>query len=431
MRNEREMIRPTTPPTIRMSPTICRSMPLGVQVTANRRMAPMMMSAMLPPMVMNWPPPLVRAYRFKDTGSPPTSPAPGGQPAAADGAADGVTGGVDAGVDGALVVGETDGLGDTVVGVGDGVVGVGVGVGEALCVGLGLAGAELAPWAGPTRLGDRTGLWLGHSSSAAAATTTPATTTAPPVAAPAAKARRSRRLSVRRRSRSHAGRVARCAAQLLNGAAAKPRVGNSSSAASSGPLSWYHLVSAPTMPARPSTASDDSAQFARSASHHLARSLVFGVRRNAALRANRPSTDARATTTDVDCQMKKAPIASPHDAPVPRRSSVIARTSPSATSTGIVATRNADSLMNSALPPVARLAAPASKNTRNTRPSRSPYHWMPPARYDHRWALVRWLALVGRPGSSDRQCMRRIWIPPKHHRYRWPLSASNVSGMIP
>src|SRR5215468_1509037 len=103
MRNEREMIRPTTPPTIRMSPTICRSMPLGVQVTANRRMAPMMMSAMLPPMVMSWPPPLVRAYRFKDTGSPPTSPAPGGQPAAAaDGAADGVAGGEDAGVDGAL-----------------------------------------------------------------------------------------------------------------------------------------------------------------------------------------------------------------------------------------------------------------------------------------------------------------------------------------
>src|SRR5215813_11956289 len=156
MRNEREMIRPTTPPAIRMSPTTCRSMPLGVQVTANRRMAPMMMSAMLPPMVMSWPPPLFRAYRFKDTGSPPTSPLPGerraGQPGAeAVGAADGVTGGVDAGVDGALVVGETDGLGDTVVGVGDGVVGVGVGVGvgDALCVGLGLAGAEVVPWAGP------------------------------------------------------------------------------------------------------------------------------------------------------------------------------------------------------------------------------------------------------------------------------------------
>src|SRR5262247_1412515 len=142
MRNEREMIRPTTPPAIRMSPTTCRSMPLGVQVTAKRRMAPMMMSAMLPPMVMSWPPPLFRAYRFKDTGWPPTSPAPGeqqaGQPVAADGAADGVAGGVGAGVSGGLVGGETDGLGDTVVGVGDGVVGVGVGVGEALCVGLGL-----------------------------------------------------------------------------------------------------------------------------------------------------------------------------------------------------------------------------------------------------------------------------------------------------
>src|SRR5215470_7871353 len=424
------MIKPTTPPIIRMSPTICRSMPLGVQVTANRRMAPMMMSAMLPPMVMSWPPPLVRAYRFKDTVRPPASPPPGErwsrQPVAA---ADGVAGGVDAGGDVALGVGETDGVGDTVVGVGEGVVGVGVGV--ALCVGRGLAGDELVPWAGPTRLGDRTGLWLGHSSSAAAATTTPATTTAPPVAAPAAKARRSRRFSVRLRSRSHSGRAARCAAQLLNGAAAKPSVGNSSSAASSGPLSWFHLVSAPAMPAKPSTASDDSAQFARSASHHLARSLVFGVRRNAALRANRPSTDARATTTDVDCQMKKAPIASRHDAPVPRRSSVIARTSPSPTITGTAATRKIVSLRNSSPPPVARLNAPASRNTKKTSPSRSPYHWIPPARYDHRWALVRWLALVTRPGSSDRQCMRRIWMPPKHHRYRWPLSASNVSGMIP
>jgi hypothetical protein len=30
---------------------------------------------------------------------------------------------------------------------------------------------------------------------------------------------------------------------------------------------------------------------------------------------------------------------------------------------------------------VARLAAPASRKIRNRRPSRSPYHWMPPARY--------------------------------------------------
>src|SRR5207342_1309474 len=202
------------------------------------------------------------------------SPAPGGQPAAAaDGAGDVVTDAV--GVGAALDVGEADGLGDTDVGVADGDVLAGAVDGAVLWDGDGLAGVELAPWAGPTRSGDCTGWWLGQSSSAAAATTTPATTTAPPVAAPAAKARRSRRFSVRLRSRSQAGRVARCAAQLLNGAAAMPRVGNSSSAASSGPLSWFHLVSAPAMPARPSTASDDSAQFARSASHHLARSLVF------------------------------------------------------------------------------------------------------------------------------------------------------------
>ena len=66
----------------------------------------------------------------------------------------------------------------------------------------------------------------------------------------------------------------------------------------------------------------------------LGRSLVFGVRRNAAFLANRPSTEARATTSEVDCQMKNAPIASRHDAPVPRRTSATARIRPSSTSTG-------------------------------------------------------------------------------------------------
>ena len=41
------------------------------------------------------------------------------------------------------------------------------------------------------------------------------------------------------------------------------------------PLGWAVLVSAPMIPARPKMASADSAQFARSASHHRARSLVF------------------------------------------------------------------------------------------------------------------------------------------------------------
>ena len=69
-----------------------------------------------------------------------------------------------------LGVGERDGLGDPDVGAGDGVEGVGV----ALLDGDGLAGAELAPWAGPTRLGDCT-WWLGQNISATAAATTPAT----------------------------------------------------------------------------------------------------------------------------------------------------------------------------------------------------------------------------------------------------------------
>ena len=81
-----------------------------------------------------------------------------------------------------------------------------------------------------------------------------------------------------------------------------PSVGNSSSTASSGPLSWVTLVSAAMIPARPSTARVVSAQLYRDASHHLACSLVFGVRRNAALRANRPNTEAWLTTSEMGCR---------------------------------------------------------------------------------------------------------------------------------
>ncbi len=134
------------------------------------------------------------------------------------------------------------------------------------------------------------------------------------------------------------------------------------------------------MPAKPNTARMDSAQLARKASHHLVRSLVFGVRRNAAFLANRASTEARATTSEVDCQMKNAPSASRQVAPVPRRSSATARTRPSRTITGTAETRKMVSLRKSWPPPVARLNAPASRKIRNSRPSTSPYHCSAPAR---------------------------------------------------
>ena len=159
-----------------------------------------------------------------------------------------------------------------------------------------------------------------------------------------------------------------------------PSVGNKSSPASSGPLGWVALLSAPAMPAAPSKASADSAQLAFSACHHLACSLVFGVRKKAAFRANRPSSDAFATVSEVDCQMKTAPIASRQVAPVPRRSSATALTSPSANSTGTVVSRNGVSLRNTWPSPVARSADPASRKTKKNRPSRSPYHWIAPAR---------------------------------------------------
>src|ERR1700689_4023224 len=112
---------------------------------------------------------------------------------------------------------------------------------------------EQVPWAGPTRLGGWTA-WLPVKRRAMAAIATPRTATAPPVATPAAKEWRSRRYSVRRRSRRSAGRAARRAAQLLTGAAAMPSVGNSSRTASSGPLSWLYLVRAPAMPRKPNSA---------------------------------------------------------------------------------------------------------------------------------------------------------------------------------
>src|SRR5947207_1819595 len=151
-------------------------------------------------------------------------------------------------------------------------------------------------------------------------------------------------------------------------------------AASSGPLNWLNLVRAPAMPAKPNRASVDSAQLARSACHQLVCSPVFGVRRNAAFLVNRASTDARATTSDVDCQIKNAPRASRQDAPVPRRSRAIARTRPSSTITGMAETRNRVSLRKSCPPPVVRLTAPASRKMKNSRLSRSPYHCAAPAR---------------------------------------------------
>src|SRR5690348_9912026 len=238
----------------------------------------------------------------------------------------------------AEALGDELGVGELVVGDADGgVVGVVVADGEVDGERDGDAGAEV-PRAGPTRFGVCAGAWPVNRR-ARAAMATPSTATASPVATPAANVRRSRRYSVVRRSRSQDGSAARRAARLLTGAAARPSVGNSSIAASSGPLNWLNLVSAPAMPAKPNRASADSAQLVRSACHHLVCSPVFGVRRNAAFLVNKASTEARATTSDVDCQMKNAPRASRQDAPVPRRSRAIARTRPSSTITGMAETR--------------------------------------------------------------------------------------------
>src|SRR5215471_18312830 len=52
---------PTTPPHIKMMPMIPRSRWAGFQLTPHLRIAPMMMSAMLPPIVIDQPPPLAIA----------------------------------------------------------------------------------------------------------------------------------------------------------------------------------------------------------------------------------------------------------------------------------------------------------------------------------------------------------------------------------
>ena len=291
-------------------------------------------------------------------------------------------------------------------------------------------GRPEVPWAG--RPGSAAGPGWPVNSRARAATTTPRTATAPPVATPAANERRSRRYSVVRRSRSQAGSAARRAAQLLTGAAARPSVGNSSRPASSGPLSWFVLVRAAPM-------ADEAEQrqggFGPVGAQRLPPAgLLAGLRRaqERGLLGEQAEHRRARTTSEVDCQMKNAPIASRQDAPVPRRSSAIARTRPSRTITGTAETRNTVSLRNSWPPPVARLAAPASRKMKNSRLSRSPYHCSAPDQVGPALAGGQvvgpgWRGL----GSSERQCTRRIWMPPKHHRYRCPLSASKVSGMMP
>ena len=77
--------------------------------------------------------------------------------------------------------------------------------------------------------------------------------------------------------------------------------------------------------------------------------------------------------------MKNAPIASRQDAPVPRLSSVMARTRPRRTSTGMAPMRNPVSLRNSTPPLIAMLAAPASTNKTRSRLRMSPYHCIAPA----------------------------------------------------
>jgi hypothetical protein len=49
------MVNPATPATIKITPMPCGSTCAGFQVTANRRIAPMTMSAMLPPIVTGLP----------------------------------------------------------------------------------------------------------------------------------------------------------------------------------------------------------------------------------------------------------------------------------------------------------------------------------------------------------------------------------------
>ena len=160
------------------------------------------------------------------------------------------------------------------------VVGVAVGVDVGVTDGAGAVDVAAGDWIGLTRLGPV--MWRPVSISAIASAAMAATAIAPPAAIPAAKVRRSRRYSVLRRWRSHSGSAARRAAQLLNGAAAMPRVGTNSKPASNGPLSVLVLVSAQAIPAAPKSARTVSAQLARSACRQLVRSLVFGVRRKAA-----------------------------------------------------------------------------------------------------------------------------------------------------
>jgi len=146
-----------------------------------------------------------------------------------------------------------------------------------------------------------------NNATTAAVTPTP---TAKPLAAAAPRTMPGwRRNSVRRRCRRSGGSAARWAAKLLNGAAAKPRVGMRGSAASSGPLSVVGWLSAAAIPATPHVASTLFARLALITSPPGG--LVERLRRPHEHGCLGEQSQNRGTCDHRDVrQMKKAPAAS-------------------------------------------------------------------------------------------------------------------------
>ncbi len=134
---------------------------------------------------------------------------------------------------------------------------------------------------------------------------------------------------------------------------AQPRTRSSATTAvrrSAGRRSRAGASVAAAIPSMPASASSVSPRLPLTASSRLRLlARVFGVRRNSASLAKSACTDARAVTSDVDCQMmKRAERVPPGGAGAAVAAARPPGRCPMATSSGIAATRNRGELCGTA-----------------------------------------------------------------------------------
>ena len=224
---------------------------------------------------------------------------------------------------------------------------------------------------------------------------TPSTRTPPPVAA---RRRRGDPPVLGPTTLAQPGRVARCAAQLLKGAAAMPSVETAKTEQHPQLVAW----SARQCPARPSTARDVSAQLACSASHHLARSLVDGEERR--LAGEQSQHRGAGHHQRGELPMKNTPSTWRQDAPVPGAAARSRGPGLVPPGPGLAAQNEgelAEQLAASSGSPPGQQEAEEDQPEQVAVPLDAPGQVGPALRLS-----VRWFSLVFRPGIRLAECVR-------------------------